>query len=661
MNNKLNKIISVFCLCISCYLPVCAKFVATSKLEAIGNVELQLNDADQIVSLETNGGRPIVSMNINNVPELLTGRNNYMKIEVFKVIDGALNFVGSFTYALSSKKPSKVITIPLPEFINQSETYQFHVYDTNGNLNSKFSYSFSADDLVKEVIKVDGLNPDGMDPSVTDDLVQTVLRNISVRSVSSAKIPSIEKYGESFVLNIPDGLRAEGAAKSNVASVLKVNAFGKMNERTKYDNAKQGFVYLDNDTKQAYIKGKGVGLWSNPIPFTNTPGSGSGSGPNGPIDFEAINDEIIPITKVKGGEELTLEVEDITKDIKVFNEDLLFAENKINLLNSQVTTITTKANDAVTKSQEALSKIQDATTKATDASNKAIDANNKATDALNKIQDASTKATDASNKAIDASNKAIDASNKATDASNKAIDANNKATDASNKAIDASNKATDASNKATNASNLATTASNKADLVSSQVSSINSILPTKLNSDFSNLSGDLNISGKIKTANTADKTINLNLERSIRESGTLFGKVASNSIPVIRFASPGSSATWTVSLPKDLVKDLTNNNKFKFKLLWSPNNNLGEKVNWELQYFSYNVGDVVSSSQNFSQNKLVSAPAQDLGLASTEFEIPTKDFKDVMVIKLSRKDSNNIQPNLMGFEINYPALSLEKL
>jgi hypothetical protein len=637
MNNKLNKIISVFCLCISCYLPVCAKFVATNKVEAIGNVELQLNDADQIVSLETNGGRPIVSMNINNVPELLTGRNNYMKMEVFKVIDGALNFVGSFTYALSSKKPSKVITIPLPEFINQSETYQFHVYDTNGNLNSKFSYSFSADDLVKEVIKVDGLNPEGMDPNVTDDLVQTVLRNITVRSIGSAKIPSIEKYGESFVMNIPDGLRASGATKTNVASVLKVNAFGKMNERTKYDNAKQGFVYLDNDTKQAYIKGKGVGLWSNPIPFTNTPGSGSGSGP---IDFEAINDEIIPITKVKGGEELTLEVEDITNDIKVFNEDLLFAENKINLLNSQVTTITSKANEAVTKSQEALSKIQDATTKATDASNKAIDANNKATDA---------------------SNKAIDASNKATDASNKAIDANNKATDASNKAIDASNKAIDANNKATDASNKATTASNKADLVSSQVSSINSILPTKLNSDFSNLSGDLNISGKIKTANTADKTINLNLERSIRESGTLFGKVASNSIPVIRFASPGSSATWTVSLPKDLVKDLTNNNKFKFKLLWSPNNNLGEKVNWELQYFSYNVGDVVSSSQNFSQNKLVSAPAQDLGLASTEFEIPTKDFKDMMVIKLSRKDSNNIQPNLMGFEINYPALSLEKL
>jgi hypothetical protein len=651
MNNKLNKIISVFCLCISCYLPVCAKFVATNKVEAIGNVELQLNDADQIVSLETNGGRPIISMNINNVPELLTGRNNYMNIEVFKVIDGALNFVGSFTYTLNSKKPSKVITIPLPEFINQSETYQFHVYDTNGNLNSKFSYSFSADDLVKDVTNIIGLTRQGMDPNVTDDLVQTVLRNITVRSIGSAKIPSIEKYGESFVMNIPDGLRASGATKTNVASVLKVNAFGKMNERTKYDNAKQGFVYLDNDTKQAYIKGKGVGLWSNPIPFTNTPGSGSGSGP---IDFEAINDEIIPITKVKGGEELTLEVEDITKDIKVFNEDLLFAENKIKQIDTQVISITSKANEAVTKSQEALSKIQDATTKAIDASNKAIDANNKATDALNKIQDATTKATDASNKAIDASNKA-------TDASNKAIDANNKATDASNKAIDANNKATDASNKATNASNLATTASNKADLVSSQVSSITSILPTKLNSDFSNLSGDLNISGKIKTANTADKTINLNLERSIRESGTLFGKVASNSIPVIRFASPGSSATWTVSLPKDLVKDLTNNNKFKFKLLWSPNNNLGEKVNWELQYFSYNVGDVVSSSQNFSQNKLVSAPAQDLGLASTEFEIPTKDFKDMMVIKLSRKDSNNIQPNLMGFEINYPALSLEKL
>jgi hypothetical protein len=582
-------------------LPVSSKFVATNKIQAIGNLELQLNDTNQIVSLKSNGGRPIVSMNINNIKELLTGRNNYMKIEVFKVIEGSLNFVGSFTYSLSSKKSSKTITVPLPEFVNQSETYQFHIYDTNGNLNSKFSYSFSADDLVNEDIKVDGLNPDGLDPNVTKDLFETVLRNISVRSISSAKIPSIEKYGESFVLNIPDGIRSAGASKASTTSVLKVNAFGKLSDRDKYNNSKSGFVFLDNETKQAYVKGKGVGTWSNPIPFTNSGGSSDST----PIDFEKINDEIIPLTKVQGAEDLSLEVEDILKDLKEVNADLLETGDKVKLFDSQISS-----------------------------------ANSKATEALNKVQDASSKAQTASSLAQDASSKAQSASTLAQDASSKAQTASNQAQDASLKAQDATNKANQ---------------------LNSQVTSINTILPTKLNSDFSNLSGDLNISGKIKTANTADKTISLSLDQAIRESGTLFGKVSSNTVPVIRFANTGSSATWTVSLPKDLVKDLTNNNKFKFKLIWSPNNSLAEKVNWELQYFSYNIGDTVSPNQGFTLNKLATAPAQDLGLSFTEFEVPTKDFKDFLVIKLTRKDSNNIQPNLMAFEINYPALSLEKL
>jgi hypothetical protein len=59
-------------------------------------------------------------------------------------------------------------------------------------------------------------------------------------------------------------------------------------------------------------------------------------------------------------------------------------------------------------------------------------------------------------------------------------------------------------------------------------------------------------------------------------------------------------------------------------------------------------------------NKVVSAPSQELNLTFTEFDILTKDFKDIIVINLTRIDSNNIEPNLMGFEINYPALSLDK-
>jgi outer membrane murein-binding lipoprotein Lpp len=411
-----------------------------------------------------------------------------------------------------------------------------------------------------------------MDPNVSDDLIETILRNISVRSVSSAKIPSIEKYGESFVLNIPDGQRAVGASKSIATSILKVNAFGNLSDRVKYDNAKAGFVFLDNESKQAYVKGKSIGLWSNPIPFTNTPDSGG----TDTIDFETLIDEIIPLSKLKGGESLSLEIKNFKKDFKLFSDDFNSSKEKINQFSSQISEITSQLGTAVSKSQEA------------------------------------------------------------------------------------SSRATEANSRATEASSRATEAITKTNLLSNQVLDINNILPLKLNSDFSNLSGDLNISGKIKTNYTADKTINLNLQNSIKEGNILFGKVASNTIPVLRFVSKGSSATWTMSLPKDLVKDLSLNNKFKFKLLWSSNNNLAEKVNWELKIYSYNLGETISSNPILTLNKVVSAPSQELNLTFTEFDILTKDFKDIIVINLTRIDSNNIEPNLMGFEINYPALSLDK-
>jgi len=343
--------------------------------------------------------------------------------------------VGSFNFIINSKTNTHFFSLPLPEFLKQSETYEFHVYDSFGVLNSKFSYSFTADQILDLPPIQEGLSPDNLDSSVSDSMIETILRNLAINTSSLYTVPSLEKKDNFFTLNIPT-----------------------INKSTKSNN---------NSNTQNLLK--------------------------------------------------------TTKD-----------------LNYKISSLNTRFNR-----------------------------------------------------------------------------------------------------------------------VANQFNFLNSSLKSKLNSDFSNIAGDLLIKGKIKTNNTADKTINLNLDDSIRDGGAIIGKVASNSIPVLRFTKPSSSATWTLSLPKDLVKDSIAQNKFKIKLHWSSNNNLGQNAIWQLDYFSYNVGDTLkSSSKSFSQ--LVSTPKQELALITTEFEIPTQDFKDILVLKLSRKDLNNINPNLVSFEINYPALSLER-
>lgn len=549
MKIKIYNLILVLFLVTSSVLASNARYISTNKIKALGKLNLQIHEKDQIVSLSSSGGRPIVLMNIRNVKELMTGRNNYIKIEVFKMIKGELNFMGSFTYTVRPIDTQKVISVPLPEFLNQSETYQFHVYDTNNNLNSKFSYSFFADDLVRSNPGDKGLPPDGIDPSVSESLIETVLRNLSVRTISSSNRPSIEKYGKKFILNIPDGVRVKGAGTPLTTSVLKVNAFGSIKQRSFYDRTKPGFVYLDNNTKQAYIKGPGVAAWSNPIPFTNNNSLDAD-------DFEKLLDEVIPILKIKGGSEISNNIQKLLDDSNLFKNKFTSLDNKISLIDSDIVNLSNKSNTAL---------------------------------------------------------------------------------------------------------DIAKEANDKSDILISQVVSINNILPDKLNKDFSNFSGDLSINGKIKTSFTSDKTISINLERALKEGGTLFGRVANNTVPVLRFVTFDSSASWTFSKPNDIVKNNLDNDIFKIKLLWSPNNNLAQDVTWELRYFSYNIGDIISDQNVSILTKTVTAPNADLALSLLEFEIPAKDFKDVLVVKLIRKDSNNIQPNLMAFELNYQALSLDQL
>jgi hypothetical protein len=445
------------------YLPSYSKFISTIKIESSGNIDLLLDDKDQIISFINTSSPPIVSFNLKNTKELINGKNSTINIEVFKIIDDRLNFVGSFKYILNPKTNSQIISIPLPDFLNQSETFQFHIFDSSNILHSKFSYDFYADQIIKHPEVKLGLIPEGLDSNVDNSFIETVLRKISFNSFEN-KIPGIELNNNSYIINLPNSSKSSSNSNN-----------------------------LNNPSLQRTTR-----------------------------DFT----------------------------------------NRLNLLRNELSKLSLDIQNTKSSQQD-----------------------------INKVFD-----------------------------------------------------------------KLSNTVNN----LSNQFNFLNSSMVNKLNSDFSNFKGDLSINGIIRTNNLSDKTISLSLDNSIKEGEVVLGKVASNTIPVLRFIKPNSNATWTISLPKDLVKDALLDNKLKVKFLWSSNNNLGQSCIWQLDYFSFDIGDILYSNSKNSLSKLVLSPKQELALISTEFEIPTKDLKDVLILKLIRKDTNNINPNLVSFEINYPALSLER-
>jgi len=215
MNFNLVKIFFFIVWLSFCSLPSYARFISTTKLQSIGKLDLLLDDVDQVVYPALYSSRPIVSMNLKNIKELNNTKSTSFKIEVFKTIDESIVFVGSFNYILNPKSSSKLISIPLPEFYNQSETYQFHVYDTSNILHSKFSYSFFADQIINNPPAKEGLIPEGLDSNISNKAIETILRNITINTLPNTTIPSIEKNRNSYLLNIPTLSKNSSDPKTN--------------------------------------------------------------------------------------------------------------------------------------------------------------------------------------------------------------------------------------------------------------------------------------------------------------------------------------------------------------------------------------------------------------------------------------------------------------
>ena len=72
-----------------------------------------------------------------------------------------------------------------------------------------------------------------------------------------------------------------------------IDAFGALEDRATYDSAPAGFVYLDDENGDIYIRAETVGVWSNPVPFKGDPGLDGDPGPPGDSVTLRFSDDVL--------------------------------------------------------------------------------------------------------------------------------------------------------------------------------------------------------------------------------------------------------------------------------------------------------------------------------------------------------------------------------
>lgn len=256
------------------------KFINTESVEATADVNLFLVEGD--AGVDINKGIPQIRMRISNVQELLTKPRGLIKVDVFRVTDNP-ELVASYNYRVkASPKNLLDVRINLPEFKNQSENFEFIVYDTDGVPRTRFTQSFAAKQLLTLNPPAEGLELE--DPGIfSEEEIEYIARQFSFAVVDKNQPAGMQKELGQFVFQVPfDG----GAKRLKHKTRYKVNelnfdAVGSFTDRQQFDSAKKGFVFLDEDSGEIYVKsGDTAGAWSVPQSLFGQKGESGDDGTN---------------------------------------------------------------------------------------------------------------------------------------------------------------------------------------------------------------------------------------------------------------------------------------------------------------------------------------------------------------------------------------------
>lgn len=261
------------------------KYIQTNNIGGDSRIGLFLVDGDDVVS--TASGVPQVRMRLNTLTELVTIPKGNIKVEVYRSTDDANELVAVFNYPVKRSQSSLDIRMNLPEFQNQSENFDFVVYDTDGNARSKFRHSFASRELIT-------LQPKPPSLDITDEKAMTseeldyIAKKFSVAMVPVGQPTGMQKRDGVYNFQVPARRLSGKLLQKNKTfnTTLDFDEVGTLAERNGYDEAAKGTVFLDRVTGLVYVKASDTkGDWTSPIEFTSkqdsngaTSNSSTGSG-----------------------------------------------------------------------------------------------------------------------------------------------------------------------------------------------------------------------------------------------------------------------------------------------------------------------------------------------------------------------------------------------
>ncbi len=258
------------------------RFINTNNIGGDTNISLFLADGDDVVS--TSRGVPQVRMRLDT-SKLVTVAKGNIKVEVYRSTDETDELVATFSYPVRLNQTQLDLRMNLPEFKNQSENFDFVVYDTDGNPRSKFRHSFAS----KELITLEPKPPmlDLVDEKLlSEDELQYIAKKFAISVVPSGQPTGMQKQDGVYNFQVPvRKLSGKLVQKNNITSnALDFDEIGTLSQRDNFDTAPKGTVFLDKETGLIYVKASDAdGDWADPIQFTSAQVSNgdAGSGTNG--------------------------------------------------------------------------------------------------------------------------------------------------------------------------------------------------------------------------------------------------------------------------------------------------------------------------------------------------------------------------------------------
>lgn len=270
-----------------------AKFIDSEFIAGNPDILLQVREKDEIQDIAL--GVPLIKMRIVNADRLIVS-NGSIKVKVHRTTTGTPILQGTFNYNANLRNRNRMknmrIPVKLPGFTKTSETYEFTLFDTDGIPISRYREEFTG--LNEGLFGPDlgsPLLPEETTQLFTPEEIEYIVERLAIQLVPNKEPTGIQKDSiDNYTFSVRKRGGGSGAGGRKIQIVnggFKINAVGSLLERDLFNKKRKGFIYLDEDNDQVFVKRSRKNAdWSEGIPFGSSgsgiPGPPGPEGPEGP-------------------------------------------------------------------------------------------------------------------------------------------------------------------------------------------------------------------------------------------------------------------------------------------------------------------------------------------------------------------------------------------